>query len=224
VKPRLVDLCSAAGGATKGYQRAGFHVTGVDIEPQPDYCGDEFVQADAMTFSLDGFDAIHASPPCHDWSTVTGRDRKAQGPKGTAWMLAALIERLERAGVPWVVENVDTATMPSHVYTFRLCGSSFGLDVRRHRKFASNIAILAPPCAHGLQTPRFRSLDSSRPAGSLASVVGVHGNINYAGEFPIRCAAMGIDWMPNDRLTQAIPPAYTEFIGERLLAAAGVPR
>ena len=90
---RLVDLFCKAGGATAGYQRAGFYVVGVDIEPQPNYCGDEFVQADALTFPLDGFDAVHASPPCHDHSTVTGRNRRAQGSKGTGWMLTAAITR-----------------------------------------------------------------------------------------------------------------------------------
>lgn len=215
-RPILLDLFCGAGGAAMGYYMAGFQVIGVDINPQPRYPF-EFHQADAMTFPLDGFDAIHASPPCHDHSNVTGRNRKAEGAKGTGWMLDATIERLVASDLPFVVENVETADFPPTVYRVRLCGSSFGLDVRRHRWFASNAPMLTPPCAHPLQRPRFRSLDSRRPAGSLATVVGVHGHLNYVGEFALRCAAMGIDWMTNDELSQAIPPAYTKFLGEQLL-------
>lgn len=224
-RPRLLDLFCGAGGAAVGYHRAGFDVVGVDVEPQPNYPF-EFHQADALEFlkwahvacsptCRDGYHAVHASPPCHDHSNVTGRNRKASGAKGTGWMLEATIERLGPLSLPWVVENVETAEFPD-VYRWRLCGSSFGLDVRRHRWFASNFAVLAPPCAHHWQTPRFRSLDSRRPEGSLASVVGVHGHLNYPGEFPLRCAAMGIDWMTNAELSQAIPPAYTSWIGEHL--------
>lgn len=202
-----------------GYARAGFEVVGVDIEEQPNYPF-EFVKADALTFPLDGFDAATGSPPCHDHANVTGRNRKAKGPKGTGWMLAATVQRLQASGLPWVVENVETAEWSPRVYRIKLCGSSFGLDVRRHRWFASNVGMLTPPCQHRLQRPRFRSLDSRQR--SLASVIGVHGHLNYAGEFELRCRAMGIDWMTNGELSQAIPPAYTEFIGEQLAAHLGV--
>lgn len=213
---RILDLCCGAGGAAMGYHRVfpDAEIVGVDVVEQPNYPF-TFVRADAMTFDLDGFDFIHASPPCHDHSTVTGRSRKAKGALGTGWMLEATAARLDASGVPWVIENVEAAKMPAAgADAFRLCGSSFDLDVRRHRRFISSFVVLAPPCSHGWQTPRFRSLDSSKVAkGVLASVVGVHGHLNYAGEFPIRCAAMGIDWMTNAELTQAIPPAYTEHIG-----------
>ncbi len=201
-----------------GYADAGFEVVGVDIEPQPNYPY-EFRQQDAMKFSLAGFDAIHASPPCHDHSTVTGRNRKASGPKGTGWMLEATIARLSALSLPWVVENVETADLPRNAHRVRLCGSSFGLDVRRHRWFVTNIGFLVPACDHGWQTPRFRSLDSRRGSDFLASVVGVHGHLNYPGEKELREKAMGIDWMTTPELAQAIPPAYTEYVGGQLLAA-----
>lgn len=228
-RPLLIDLFCCAGGATKGYQRAGFYVVGVDIEDHPNYCGDDFIQADAIK-ALEKFIsgawpvpavAVHASPPCHDHSNLSGRNRKATGPKGTGWMLDETIRLLRPLQLPWVVENVETAEMPPQVYRMRLCGSSFGLDVRRHRWFASNLALMAPPCAHSLQIPRFRSLDSRR-AGLLSSVVGVHGHLNYPGEFELRCKAMGIDWMTNAELSQAIPPAYTEWIGEQMMTALEV--
>lgn len=222
-RPRLLDLFCGAGGAGTGYHLSGFEVVGVDIAPQPNYPF-EFHRGDAMAFPLDGFHAVHASPPCHDHSTVTGRDRKARGSKGTGWMLAAVIDWLGVSGLPWVVENVATAQFPGGGDPVRLCGSSFGLDLRRHRLFASNVKLIVPPCDHSWQTPRFRSLDGRMvAAGRLASVVGVHGNCNYAGEFALRCAAMGIDWMTNAELTQAIPPVYTEFIGRQLLDNLVVP-
>lgn len=218
---RILDLFCGAGGAAMGYHLAfpDAAIVGIDINPQPRYPF-TFMQADAMACLnnrpfLRSFDLIHASPPCHDHSNVTGRDRKATGKKGTGWMLAVTADAQRVSGVPWVVENVEAADMPRGMDQFRLCGSAFGLDVRRHRRFTSSFVVLEPQCQHGWQTPRFRSLDSRRKAGSLATVVGVHGHLNYPGEFSLRCAAMGIDWMTNDELSQAIPPAYTQFIGEQ---------
>ena len=215
-RPVLLDLFCGSGGAAMGYHRAGWDVLGVDIVARPRYPFPMIV-ADAMTWPLERVDAIHASPPCHDHSPVTGRNRKAAGPKGTGWMLTATVDRLAAQSRPWIVENVDSATMPPTAAVVRLCGSAFGLDVRRHRLFATNTAMLVPPCAHHRQAPRFRSLDSRR--SELATVVGVHGHLNYPGEAEIRNRAMGIDWMTQPELTQAIPPAYTEHLGRQLLAA-----
>lgn len=218
---RILDLFSGAGGAAYGYHLAfpDAEIVGVDINPQPNYPF-TFVQSDAMTYPLDGFDFIHASPPCQDHSTASAG---LQGSHGTGWMLKAAIDRLTEHGGPWIVENVEGAQMPSTVYSFRLCGSSFGLDVRRHRKFASSHLILPPPCAHGWQTPRFQSLNNKkRIAGELASVVGVHGSENYAGDYELRCKAMGINWMNLHELNQSIPPAYTRWIGEQFHALAQV--
>lgn len=193
-------------------------IVGVDIEPQPNY-PHAFIQGDAMTFPLDGFDIIHASPPCQDHSKVAGRARKVAA-FGTKWMLEATVERLGRCSVPWFVENVEGTQrrMDGAPHRFMLCGSMFGLDVRRHRWFASNVDIAQPACNHAAQTPRFRSLNiKNARAGKLASVVGVHGNCNYAGEFEVRCRAMGVDWMSNAELVQSIPPAYTEWIAHQLM-------
>lgn len=134
-------------------------------------------------------------------------------------MLAATVERLRDSGLPFAVENVETADFPRSVYRVRLCGSSFGLDIRRHRWFAVGVPMLEPPCQHHWQKPRFRSLDSRRAAGALSTVVGVHGHLNYPGEAALRQQAMGIDWMSTAELAQAIPPAYAEYIGGYLMAA-----
>ncbi len=175
-----------------------------------------------MTFDLVGFDLVHASPPCHDHSTGAATARKRNGDFGTKWMLAATAERLRPLGVPWVIENVQGATMPEAPCAFRLCGSSFGMDIRRHRKFITNFAVTAPPCDHAWQTPRFQSLrNDMRKRGQLSPVVGVHGSTQYHGDRQQRERAMGINWMTLDELNESIPPTYTEFIAEALIGRYG---
>ena len=224
-QPVLLDLFCGAGGASVGYARAGFRVVGVDLHPQPRYPF-EFFQADALTilkrlsngervsgYGLHDFAAIHASPPCQGYSTQTADQSKHER------LIEPVRALLSWTGLPYVIENVEGARKHL-VNPVRLCGSMFGLDLRRHRYFEANWPLAGPPCNHSWQTPRFRSLDMSMVrAGRLASVVGVHGHINYSGEFELRQKAMGIDWMTNEELVEAIPPAYTEHIGRQLLAA-----
>lgn len=204
-RPRLLDLFCGAGGASVGYHRAGFEVVGVDIAPQPRYPY-EFVQADAMTFPLDGFDAVHASPPCQDHSTLRSR----AGDHGTGWMLDGIRRRLAAAAVPWVIENVPGATMRADV---TLCGGMFGLRTYRHRWFEIDprVGLLLTP-SH----PKHRTRTSTKKrrtcwdAGLHISVTGDVGT--YVGR-----RALGIDWMTGHELSQAIPPAYTEHVGSILL-------
>lgn len=203
-RPRLLDLFAGAGGAARGYQLAGFHVTGVDVAPQPNYIGDDFHQADALTFPLDGFDAIHASPPCKRFTTLAVLHRDVDHPD----LLTPTRERLEANGAPWVIENVPGAPMRPDVF---LCGSQFGLGVRRHRWFEFSVPpfALMHPCDHSRDT---------------VCVVG-HGGGSGKGAKVKRWtaaegrSAMGIDWMTRDELAQAIPPAYCHFIGLQLIDA-----
>jgi DNA (cytosine-5)-methyltransferase 1 len=215
-RPRLLDLFCGAGGAAMGYHRAGFDIVGVDHRPQPRYPF-AFVQADALKFPLEGFNAIHASPPCQGYLnerfrvTPSGHVR-ADHPR----LIDQIRIRLEASGLPYVIENIPAAR-PWLREPIQLCGSSFGLAVRRHRLFESNAPMMALPCAHHLQTePRyatqFRPKDRQNP---LSCVVQVYGNGKGAMHWP---AAMGIDWMQRMELAQAIPPAYTEHIGRYLLA------
>lgn len=218
MRPRALDLFCGAGGAGMGLHRAGFDVTGVDLAPQPRYPF-AFVQADALAppVRLADFDLLWASPPCQAHSTI-GKQQRARRPGAYAHrdMIAETRALLVSSGRPWIMENVKGAPLLNPV---QLCGSSFGLDLHRHRLFElSGFFVLAPECVHVNQAPRFRSLDKRR-AGKLARVVGVHGHLNYTGERELRERAMGVDWMSDRELTQAIPPAYSEFLAREAMAA-----
>lgn len=225
VRPVILDLFCGAGGASMGYHRAGWDVVGVDINPQPDYPFD-FRQADALEvlrflshdclvfdpgvgMALRDIAAIHASPPCQE-NTRAKHLRDAQGGTVKAQGLD-LIEpvraELRRLAIPYVIENVPGA--PLHGVT--LCGSSFGLGVRRHRVFESNVYIPALPCDHkgqGRPVGVYHVLNDNIPKGGKTAETLEQGQ-----------EAMGIDWMPWDSLKESIPPAYTEHIGHQLLGA-----
>jgi DNA (cytosine-5)-methyltransferase 1 len=216
VKPQLLDLFCGAGGAAMGYHRAGFDVTGVDIKPQPRYPF-AFMQADALKvlFAVGRvFDVIHASPPCQRF---TAYRRRGDG-VGDSYenLIGPLRTMLVDSRRPWVIENVQGAPLRNPLM---LCGSSFGLDVRRHRYFESPVAFMSPPCAHGWQPRRFAAA-TNREGGSRRTVeVGV-----WRIPLPVQQRAMGINWMTLEELSEAIPPAYTQFIGEQLLAHLEVSR
>ena len=219
-RPRLLDLYCKAGGAAKGYHDAGFDVIGIDIEPQPRY-PHRFIRGDALTLLADRsfmaqFDAVHASPPCQGYLNLT-RVNEALGRAHTHQNLIAVTRQLlERTGLPYMIENVMDAKPELH-NPVRVCGTSFGLPLRRHRLFESNVPIMAMPCAHHLFTePKYWT--GWRPNGEhrLSTVVQVYGNAADKHEWP---AAMGIDWMTNGGMAEAVPPAYTEHIGQQLMAA-----
>jgi DNA (cytosine-5)-methyltransferase 1 len=232
-KPRLLDLYCGAGGAGVGYARAGFDVFGVDIAPQPSYPF-EFLQWDARlflqshAFEVFRFDAIHASPPCQTHVRGLAAVNDALGRTNDHRDLIGETRELLRAtGLPYVIENVRGAPLEDPV---QLCGSSFELDVRRHRLFECSFPLLVPPCAHYAQREQkfwngdrsVRNADGSRSYtghGRLSSVVQVYG---HTGEQHLWGPAMGIDWTDDpDELREMIPPAYTEFIGAALLVELG---
>jgi DNA (cytosine-5)-methyltransferase 1 len=223
MKPRLLDLFCGAGGAAMGYARAGFEVVGVDIKPQPHYPF-EFIQSDALDVlryltrtpdwsavqvgwpELDEpFDVIHASPPCQAF-TRAGHLRTAQGRTTAALDLVDVTRQLLIAtGLPYIIENVPGAPLEG----ITLCGSSFGLRVRRHRIFESNRALMSLPCEHKAQ---------GRPVGVYYRP---NDDIPKGGSTSRDLAdgqdAMGIDWMKWDELKESIPPSYTEWIGRQLI-------
>jgi DNA (cytosine-5)-methyltransferase 1 len=208
-RPRLLDLFCGAGGAAVGYHRAGFDVVGVDIKPQPRYPF-EFVQQDALDYLHDGlspvlaahFDVIHASPPCQAY--IRGGLTKGLHPDLLPWTR----ELLEQVGLPWIIENVPGAPMRADAL---LCGSMFALPIRRHRWFETSWAtpILTPPCDH---------------SGPIVGVYGhPHGKAGAGkgmlpGSLSSWSEALEIDWMTAAELADAIPPAYTEWVGTELMA------
>ena len=210
---RLLDLFCGAGGAAMGYHRAGFEVVGVDIKPQKHYPF-EFHCADAFAFLEkhgQEFDVIHSSPPCQGFSDL----KKMHNAKQHTDLLTPIRQALKALGKPYVIENVEGA--PMHRYLV-LCGTMFNLgteqaELRRHRRFETS-PYIAPvePCRH-------------RQKSRVIGVYGGHGRdrrrtVNTQ-DFSTddRRLAMGIDWMNGQELSQAIPPAYTEWIGRRLLEA-----
>jgi DNA (cytosine-5)-methyltransferase 1 len=205
VRPLLLDLFCGAGGAAVGYHRAGFDVVGVDIKPQPHYPF-EFVQADVFEF-LDEYDewsalavdVIHASPPCQAYTQAQrlhGNEHPDLLPK-TRVALRAL-------EFPYIIENVPGAPM---VAPFTICGTGLGLGVKRHRWFETNFPVMSPPCgSHFNYVTVF---------GHSVELRGNKAKVRLKTADGAR--AMGIDWMNRDELSEAIPPAYTQFIGEQLL-------
>lgn len=193
-----------------GYYRAGFDVVGVDNRPQPRYPF-EFHQADALEFCAahgHEFDAIHASPPCQRYSRAT----KQSGTSGDhPDMIAVTRDVLAATGAEWVIENVADAA-PWMRDPLMLCGGMFpGLRTYRHRLFESSVFMLAP-ChqPHKVTTPR----SNVYREGQFMAVYGHVSPVWRARE------VMGIDWpMTQREVVNAIPPAYTEFIGRQLLAA-----
>ncbi len=216
---RLLDLFCGAGGCAVGYARAGFtDIVGVDLHPQPHYPF-VFVQGDALAYLRDHghqFDAIHASPPCQAHSIATFSRGKAR--KDHADLIPATRDLLLSVGVPWVIENVPGCTLRAPAVM--LCGLMFGLRLFRHRWFESSQFLLVPdhPSHAGKRIGE----------GGFCSVAGHGGRWTGYGESrrevprdhrSVACwsRSMGIDWMTQSELAQAIPPAYTEFLGRQLI-------
>jgi DNA (cytosine-5)-methyltransferase 1 len=218
---RVLDLFCGAGMAADGYAAAGYEVIGVDLSPQPDYPY-PFIQTDAIKLlesGVEGFDLIHASPPCQAF-TRAAKLREAQGGVSRYGDLLSPVLGLLRgfyAGTPWVVENVEDAKslMPGAV---RLCGSSFGLQVQRHRLFLSNREIVGTTCDHK-SFPLDPVTGKPRPWGvyhvpgdSIPKGGRTARNAEHAAE------VMGVGRpLPWASIKEGFPPLYTVFIGGQLL-------
>ncbi|WP_435256344.1 DNA methylase [Streptomyces althioticus] len=216
---RVLDAYCCIGGATAGYRRLGWHVTGVDLQAQPDYCGDVFHQGDAVEFIRahgHAFDFIHASPPCQGEGAPTkGTNRARNTAIGRTYprLIAPTRAALEATGRPYIIENVAGSEVRKDL---RLCGEMFGLAVIMHRYFELG-HWTAPQPPHPAHRGRVRGWRHGRfYDGPYVAAYGKGGGKATTGE--IR-AAKGIDWSTDHfRLREALPPAYTEWIGRAHLA------
>lgn len=239
-KPVCLDLFCKAGGCTYGYQQAGFYVIGVDIEPQPNYCGDGFLQSDALdvlarliageeilfsdgvSYTLADIALIAASPPCQGYSESTPMAYRDNHPR----MIPQVREALQLTGKPYVIENVENARRHL-INPLMLCGSMFGLQVWRHRYFEiwPERAWLTPPCNHSQEPVTLVHAGSNSRAkrrrlpvlitGTTRRNEAHGGRVEYSAQ---ECRdASGLFWMTRKEMDEAIPPAYTEFIGRELL-------
>lgn len=202
-RPRLLDLFCGAGGAGAGYYRAGFDVVGVDVKFQKHFPF-EFHQGDALMWPLAGFEVIHCSPPCQRWTKFQTSQPQRQNMHLD--LITPMRMRLREFNTPYVIENVPGAPL---VDPIQICGTAFNLGVprgqlQRHRHFESNVPLSGTRCSH---------------KGPSVMVAG-HGKDGYRGN-GLNAAetrlAMGIDWMNRNEMAEAIPPAYTEFIGEQIM-------
>lgn len=211
---KLLDLFCGGGGAAVGYSYcdAEFDITGIDINPQPRYPF-RFARGDALDYLLahgNEYDAIHSSPPCQAHSNMTHRGK---GKSAHRDYIAPLRELLVASGKPYVIENVVGAPLREPVM---LCGSSFRLRVRRHRLFESNFPVPTKECEHAWQDGSRIFTMYQHYRWYQSGIVSVYGSGGRKG-----CEhwneAMGINWMTRKEIVEAIPPAYTEYVGRALL-------
>ena len=216
MKLRALDLYCGAGGATRGLQEAGFHVTGVDLIASPRYCGDARRAWNVMGMEphdFTDFDFVWASPPCQKHTAL----KSMHNAKPHEDLIGRTRELLKASGRPYVIENVVGAPLRN---PFMLCGSMFelqtegGAALRRHRIFETSFGVDPPPCCHtnapviGVYGGHYRN--RSRP-----------GHLNrLARDFRAEDGqrAMGISWMTSSEISQAIPPAYSKWIAEQWMA------
>lgn len=217
---RALDCYCGAGGATRGLQLAGFHVTGIDIKAQPRYVGDAFIQADATNPPLDlrDFDFIWASPPCQHHTAM----KTMHNAKPHLDLIPQTRDLLRWYGRPYCIENVEGAPL---INPTRLCGTMFGLGVdgvelRRHRIFETSFPMPQLRCNHdrgnaviGIYGGHVRN--RRRRVGSASRGV---------ADFSVEDghAAMQIDWMTLKELSESIPPAFSHFVAKAWLASRAI--
>jgi DNA (cytosine-5)-methyltransferase 1 len=222
-KYKLLDPFCGAGGASMGFHLAGFEITGIDHLPQKRYPFN-FIQADALKYmewliksgEIEEFDAIAGGPPCQFGSELTPISHRSKHPN----LIPATRELMIASQKAYIIENVEGAR--GHLINpVMLCGSMFGLPIWRHRYFENNFNLFLSPagCNHNF-IPVLPSGTTRRKHPVIISGRGMRATLagrrreNTAQE---KRDAMDIPWMIETELTQAIPPAYTKWLGEKLI-------
>jgi len=203
---KLLDLYCGGGGASYGYQLAGFDVTGIDIHPQPKYKG-KFIQADALEYLRNNYykyDIIHASPPCQKYSESSMQFRKAG--KQYQDLIAITRDELIKTNKPYIIENVPESPL---INPIELCGSMFNLRTYRHRLFESNIMLLVP--FHKKHEIPNTQMGRKPINGDFIQYIGHFSGVKLVQEMT------GLHWLGQKELAQSIPPQYTKFIGNQIL-------
>lgn len=220
-RPILADFYCCQGGATRGYQLAGYYVLGIDLDPQPRYCGEAFIQGDALTLiaAMAAWIAanaafVHGSPPCQGYSAaqvIQGNDHP--------WLISPTRDAFNALGVPWVIENVPGAA--SHMISpIVLCGTMFGLQTYRDRLIEPGGGLVLPQPHHPRHDAPITKMGRPRRPGEMAHYVG-----NFSGVQEAR-DDLNVPWMNRDGIRESIPPHYARWVGEqatRQLTAAPMP-
>ncbi|GGT54585.1 hypothetical protein GCM10010271_68070 [Streptomyces kurssanovii] len=212
-RPRVLDLFCCSGGAGMGYWCAGFDVVGVDISPRPRYPF-RFIEGDAldaMREMCQEFHLVHASPPCQAHTALTKGTNRG---RRYVDLIPQMRELCQWYGVPWVIENVSGAALRKDL---TLCGEQFGLGVIRHRHFEISWWGGEPR-----QLPHVKHRGPVRgwrhgvyQDGPYIAAYGKGGGKGTVAEMQ---AAMDITWTDvHEELTEAVPPAYTQYIGEQFI-------
>jgi hypothetical protein len=210
---RILDAFCCAGGATKGYQLAGHHVTGVDIRVPTSYPGNYFVHGDAVEFIRDygrTFDFIHASPPCQAYSGPSLGTNRDLGYE-YADLVDATREVLDETGVPYVMENVPGSPVRKDLM---LCGEMFGIPLIMHRNFEISGWSVEQP-----KHPKHRGRVRGYRHGIWydGPYIAAYGKGGGKATVPEIQAAKGMSWTSNRfELTEALPVVYTQWIGQRI--------
>jgi len=227
-RPRILDACCCGGGATRGYQLAGFHVTGIDINPQPNYCGDQFIQGDAIAYIREHgheYDAVVGSPPCQKYTLLNAYNHKTYPD-----LIAPMREAMRATGRPYIIENVEAAASEL-IDPIMLCGPMFGLKIYRHRLFEASFPILAPYECDNRRDGHHKWLCTRN--GYLPTLerpfMSIHGGKHSRAWQRKACEIMGTPWLAVPRnadvertklgireVCESIPPAYTKRIGDDL--------